>query len=70
MTEDNVAQGQQREIPRERFRDREGRELEVKWPRARKEPKMEPSEGWALFEDRPDSEPEDSEDEIGYEGER
>jgi hypothetical protein len=64
----------EREIPRETFRDREGRELEVKWPKARKEPKLEPSEGWALFEDR-DREnvtqgQQNSEDEIGYEGER
>jgi hypothetical protein len=64
------------DIPREIFRDREGREVEVKWPKARKEPKLEPSEGWALFEDREDREnvaqgqQSSEDDEIGYEGER
>lgn len=74
MTEENVYQGRQiKDVPRERFRDRDGREVEVKWPKANREPKVEPSEGWALFEDRPraeDSEPEPEDDEIGYEGER
>jgi hypothetical protein len=65
MTEDdNEEMATNVAIPRERFRDGD-----IKWPKARKEPKVEPSEGWAFFEDRPerDSEPED---EIGYEGER
>lgn len=68
----------EREIPRERFIDGDGFEVEVDWPEARPEPEGEPTDHHLGPLDNPDDvrwlredDPRRQEvEEMGYEGER